>query len=565
MKFLRYIVLIIIILSLSILHTPSARIYKANFIEFYDHKGNLIDCQIKGRKSKYIYLNELNDYTINAFISYEDNNFYNHKGFDLLSIIKSLFINLVNKEYTRGGSTITQQYARTLFLNNKKSLIRKFKEAYYTIKLEQKYSKEEILEGYLNNIYLGHGCYGIESASLYYFNKSSINLTLEESALLASLASSPSKGSPFNNFDIAMKRKNLVLKKMLKDNYISIQEYNNAIKKSIILNNAVSIESNLNYYLDQVKKEIDSLNLNRGLKVYTNIDLELYKKINNIVSKYQNNDYEICLVVLENNSNKVLVNLGGFNYSKSSFNRALYSSRQIGSTIKTFLYSLAIENGISTNTKLLSKPTTFNIKNYGEYSPKNSNNNYAYDYITMNEAYAVSDNIYASKMLLFLGSNNFFDYLKKFNLKCDIVVPSIALGTCENTLFDLTKAYSVFPNNGFYQQYYFINKILDSYNNLLYSSGNNIKHIINKSSNEKIKRLMHLPFIKNNYYAKSTLEDYNIKNFYGKTGSTKSDSYVVASNDNYTIGIRVGVDNIDTNFHNYSTSKNILKEISLII
>ena len=94
---------------------------------------------------------------------------------------------------------------------------------------------------------------------------------------------------------------------------------------------------------------------------------------------------------------------------------------------------------------------------------------------------------------------------------------------------------------------------------------NNIKHIINKSSNEKIKRLMHLPFIKNNYYAKSTLEDYNIKNFYGKTGSTKSDSYVVASNDNYTIGIRVGVDNIDTNFHNYSTSKNILKEISLII
>jgi len=349
MKIIKYIILIIVILSISLLHTPSPVVYRANFIEFYDSNGELINTEIKGKNGKYIYLDELNTYTINAFISYEDNNFYKHKGFDLLRMIKSLFTNLINRDHLSGASTISQQYARTLFLNNKKSLIRKVKEAYYTIKLEQKYSKNEILEGYLNNIYLGHGCYGIESASLYYFNKSSKELSLEESALLASLASSPTTGSPFNNLDNALKRKNLVLKKMLKDNYINTSEYNTAKNTPINLNKQVYADSNLNYYLDQVKKEISHLNLYKGLKVYTNIDINLYKKINDIVSKHQNDDCELSLIVLENNSNRVLVNFGGFNYSKSNFNRALYSSRQIGSTIKTFLYSLALENNLTIN------------------------------------------------------------------------------------------------------------------------------------------------------------------------------------------------------------------------
>ena len=174
--------------------------------------------EIKEKTSKYIYLNDLNKYTIDAFIAFEDKNFYSHKGFDFPRIIKSFFTNIVNTNITSGASTITQQYARISFLNNEKTIMRKLKEAYYTIRLESKYNKDEILEGYLNNIYLGHGCYGIECASNYYFNKSSTLLTINESALLASLASSPSYSSPINNYNRSMARKNRVLEAMYKEN-----------------------------------------------------------------------------------------------------------------------------------------------------------------------------------------------------------------------------------------------------------------------------------------------------------------------------------------------------------
>ena len=175
----------------------------------------------------------------------------------------------MNFKYISGGSTITQQYARLLFLNNEKSLIRKIKEAYYTIKLETTYSKDEILEGYLNNIYLGHGCYGIEAASNYYFNKSTSQLTLEESALLASLPSSPNNASPINDYNRAMKRKNIVLQKMYENKTISQSEYLNALSKDISISKTSLIKSNLDYYLEKVKLDVKSLNLPlyKGLKI----------------------------------------------------------------------------------------------------------------------------------------------------------------------------------------------------------------------------------------------------------------------------------------------------------
>ena len=184
---------------MALLNIPISTIYRANHIEFYDKNNNLIASEIENKPGEYVYLTELNDYTLKAFIAFEDKNFYAHKGFDSLRIIKSFFNNILTLSFNQGASTITQQYARTIFLSNKKSISRKLKEAYYTIKIENKYSKDQILEGYLNTIYLGHGCYGIDAASNYYFGKSSKQLSLSESAILASLASSPSSSSPFNN------------------------------------------------------------------------------------------------------------------------------------------------------------------------------------------------------------------------------------------------------------------------------------------------------------------------------------------------------------------------------
>lgn len=564
-KIFKFILIVIIILSLSILNTPSPSVYCSNYIEFYDKDNNLIKSEIKDRKSKYIKLNEINKHTIDAFIIYEDKNFYSHKGFDIKRIIKSFFTNLINFKYISGGSTITQQYARLLFLNNEKSLIRKIKEAYYTIKLETTYSKDEILEGYLNNIYLGHGCYGIEAASNYYFNKSTSQLTLEESALLASLPSSPNNASPINDYNRAMKRKNIVLQKMYENKKISQSEYLNALSKDISISKTSLIKSNLDYYLDKVKLDVKSLNLPlyKGLKIYTHLDTSLYNTINEIITKYENNEDELSIIILKNNSNKALLTLGGYNYNKSSYNRSLYSKRQIGSTIKTFLYAFALENKVNENTLFKSEKTIFNIKGYDSpYSPSNSNNIYANRNIDMREAYSVSDNIYATKTLLLLGSDNFKKYLNKYNLNVDKAVVSLALGSCEFTLFELANAYSVFANNGYYINYSFIDKVTDFYDSPLYTSSYKQTIAINKNINSRMIDLMYLPFKNNKYYISPTMSKYNINDTYGKTGSTKTDSYVVAITKEHTIAIRVGVDDSSSVFYNYQTPKQILKDIT---
>ena len=562
-KTLSIIFICVIICALGISSIPTPTIYKANHLEIYDKNNNLINTEINNKPGEYIKLYELPPHTINAFISFEDKNFYKHHGFDFFRTIKSFFHNISTLSFSQGASTITQQYARTIFLNNERTIGRKIKEAYYTSKIEKKYSKNQILEGYLNTIYLGHGCYGIDSASRYYFNKSSKDLTIEESATLASLPSSPSTSSPYNNYNKAIERRNLVLLAMKKQKYINEAEYQILINKDIILSNNHLERTNLDYYLDQVKSLIEKLNLSKkkGLKIYTNIDLELYNKISGILNNFNYHNYQISLIILENNTNKILFDIGGVNYQNSSYNRSILSKRQIGSTVKTFLYSFALENNFTLETKLKSQKTTFNIKDYGSYSPSNSNNIYANRDITMKEAYAVSDNIYAVKTLLLLGSDNFIDYLKKFNLDTQESVPSIALGSSSFTLLDLAKAYSVFANNGYYMNYNFIDKITDTYNTLLYKNSMNKEKIVNTKTINNIKHLMTLPFYNNNYYTKSTLENYHIKNFYGKSGSTSSDSYLILFNEKYTIAGWLGSDD-NSKIYDYTTIKYILKEIT---
>lgn len=562
-KISKYLLLSIVILSISLVSIPLPSIYQAKYIEFYDKNNNLIVSEIENKKGNYIYLKQLNKHTINAFIAFEDKNFYDHNGFDFFRMLKSFFKNIFSFSFSQGASTITQQYARTIFLSNKRTITRKLKEAYYSAKLEKKYSKDQILEGYLNSIYLGHGCYGIDAASNYYFNKSATELTLEEAATLASLPSSPNNSSPYIDYQKSKQRKELVLKAMKEEGYINLYEYKDAINKDINLNQNHYIETNLHYYLDKVKEEINKKNISayKGIKVYTNLDIELYNTISPLIEKYNNTKNQISLIILENNTNKVLFNIGGLNYSTSKYNRSINSKRQVGSTIKTFLYSFALENNFKITTTLKSEKTTFNIKNYGTYSPSNSNNLYPNKPITMKEAYAVSDNIYAVKTLLLLGSDNFINYLKRFNLNTQESVPSVALGTSEFTLYELVKAYSVYSNDGYYYNYSFINKIVDTYNNTLYQNQISKTQILKKTIVNEIKKLMILPFYNNNYYTNATLQNYDIVGYYGKSGSTSTDSYLILFNDIYTIGIWLGSDD-NENIYDYTTTKYLGKDIT---
>lgn len=577
-KLLKFTISLTIILTLFITSLtyiiPSPSLEKANYIEIYDKNNTLIYSEIYQNEGTYINLENLNDYTYNAFIAIEDKNFYNHHGFDFWRNIQAFFINLFSLSIKQGASTITQQYARNTLLSTKRNLSRKIKEAFYTIQIERKYTKSKILEGYLNSLYFGHGLTGIDNASNYYFGKSSYDLTVAESAMLAGICNAPSIYSPKNNIENAKKRQKLVLYQMLIQNYITQEQYQQALNEEIIYNFEKEPQTNFNYYKDTIINELDKLNLytpknlQKGLKIYTNIDLDITTQINNLLLKYKplNKDIQTSIVIMEPFSNKVLYLSGGFDYNESAYNRAINSSRQIGSTIKPLLYSLALANGFSPNTLLISEETIFNIKDIGNYSPKNPNNKYANNKIDMIQAIALSDNIYALKTLLILGSENLVNLLNLFGIKQIEALPSIALGTINASLLELTSIYNTFASLGQYYEPTFITKVTDINNHIIHSKKNISKKILDTSNTLVLNQMLTSTFDSSlSSYLSATMANYKPYNIYAaKSGTTKSDSYVMAYTPNYTIGIWVGTDS-NEKLSNYTLSKQLFKEITKIL
>ena len=577
-KILKITISSIIILTLFITSLtyiiPSPSLEKVNYIEIYDKDNTLIYSEIYQKEGTYINLKDLNNYTYNAFIAIEDKNFYTHHGFDIWRNIQAFFINLFSFSFKQGASTITQQYARNTLLSTKRNLSRKIKEAFYTIQIERKYTKNKILEGYLNSLYFGHGLTGIDNASNYYFGKKATELTIAESAMLAGICNAPSIYSPKNNIQNAKARQKLVLYQMLIQNYITQDQYQQALKEEITYNFQKNESTNFNYYKDTIINELDNLNLHtkenlqKGLKIYTNIDLDITTQINNLLLKYKpiNTDIQTSIVIMEPFSNKVLYLSGGFDYNESSYNRAINSSRQIGSTIKPLLYSLALANGFSPNTLLTSKETTFNIENIGSYSPKNPNNKYADDKIDMIQAIALSDNIYALKTLLLLGSENLVNLLNIFGITQIEALPSIALGTINASLLELTSIYNTFASLGQYYKPTFITKVTDIKNNLIYKTNNVSKKILDTSNTLILNQMLTSTFDSSlSSYLSATMANYKPYNIYAaKSGTTKSDSYVMAYTPNYTIGIWIGTDS-NKNLSNYTLAKQLFKDITKIL
>ena len=239
--------------------SPKLQINMANKVSFYDSNGELF---FKGNEDKeWVSLKDISKKVIDATISVEDKNFYNHNGFDIARILKASYINVKNGKTEQGASTITQQYAKNLFLDFDKTWKRKFKEALYTMRLEANYSKDEILEGYLNTINYGHGVYGIENASKFYFNKSAKDLNLAEASMLVGIPKSPSNYSPLINLDLAKKRQEMVLSLMLDNNKISKKEKEEALNQELSFYGQKNMNnsSTLMYYKDAVINELKSI------------------------------------------------------------------------------------------------------------------------------------------------------------------------------------------------------------------------------------------------------------------------------------------------------------------
>lgn len=516
----------------------------------YDNKNKLIN----GTSDQWIKLKNIDKDLVNATISIEDKNFYHHQGFDYPRIVKSLFTNIKNKETLQGASTITQQYAKNLFLNFDKTWERKIKEAWLTVKLESQYKKNEILEGYLNTINYG-GIYGIENASYYYFNKSASKLSLAEATILAGIPKSPNNYSPITNYKNSKKRQKIVLNSMVKNKYITKDEADKAYstKLNFYGYNHENKLKTLRYFEDAVMDELDTLNLPTSfldigeLKIYTTLDLNTQTILENSINNNFDSDMQLASIIVDPNNGNVLALAGGKDYSISQYNRALYAKRQVGSTLKPFLYYSALENGFTESTTFSSEETTFVFSNNKTYSPSNYNNKYGNKDITMAAAIAYSENIYAVKTHLFLGENTLVEMLKRVGVTSKLKpIPSLALGSNEITLIDMMSAYSSLASGGYKVKPHFINKIEDSKGKILYEYKDEKEDLLNSSlvyiMNEILTSTYNYKFIDYNYptcydIASNLTHKYSIK-----TGTTDTDHLIFGYNPNILIGIWSGFD-----------------------
>lgn len=539
-------------------------IKSANSFYMYDNNNEIFN-----KEDNWVSIKEISPNLINATISIEDKHFYNHVGFDYLRIMKAMTVNIKNMKNLEGASTITQQLAKNLFLDFDKTWERKIEEAWLTIKLESNFTKNEILEGYLNTINYG-GIFGIENASIYYFGKSAKDLNLAEASILAGIPKSPSYYSPITNYDNAKMRQKIILNAMVNNKFINESEKEKAIseKLNIVGKYKKNNSNTLMYYQDAVIKELNSIKSipksfikTGGLKIYTNLDLNTQIDLENNIEKYLKNDQDlqVASVMVNPNDGKIIALIGGRNYKKSEFNRAIESKRQVGSTLKPFLYYSALENGFTASTTFNSSKTTFVFSNDEKYSPKNYGDIYANKDITMAAALAYSDNIYAVKTHLFLGENNLVNMLNRIGITSNLSpVPSLALGTSEINIIDMTSSYSVFANNGYKIKPHLIEKIVDMNGKVLYKFNEDKKLILNQSTtyimNELLSNCYNNVFVDYNYPTCINIAS-KVSNKYAiKTGTTDTDHLIFGYNPEIVLGIWSGYDNNDDTYPEVSTN-----------
>lgn len=525
-------------------------------IEIYDNQGHNYLTLNNGNKQSYVPLNKISPKLINAFISIEDKKFYKHKGIDLHRMGGATIANIKANDIKEGASTITQQYARNLFLSQDKNFKRKIDEILIAINLESRYSKDEILEGYLNSIYFDHGIYGVEDASWFYFNKPCLDLSLAESAILASIPKGPSYYSPIKNPENNTKRKELIINELLKDKIISEDEANNALLENPKLHGFLPQNESYNapYFQDLILSELNKLlylkpQSKQGLKVYTTLDITLNKTIEESINKYYptNSQIELAIYAINPQNGHVLSVVGGKDYEKSQFNRATNALRQPGSTIKPFLYYAALEHGFTPATTFQSSASTFYIDGVA-YAPSNFANIYANQDITMAYALAVSDNIYAVKTHLFLGTNTLVNTLRDFGFTSKMRDnPSLALGTSEVSLSELVQGYAKIANLGRSIEPTLITKITDMNGKILYQKKDSVgRQIFDKAHcyilNETMTNVFDNRLALNINVTGAPIANMLTKKYAAKSGSTDFDGWIVGYNKDIVLGIWTGYD-----------------------
>ncbi len=496
-------------------------------VTFYDENNNLLDSQANG--VSITEFNEIPIHTINAFIAIEDKRFYAHNGVDFKRIIGATINNVKSFSFKEGASTITQQLIKNTHLKSEKTLKRKITEIKLAKQLEKRYSKNEILEKYLNTIYFGNNCYGITSAADFYFNKKVEDLTINESAILAGIVKAPSHYSPLSDREKCFKRKNLVLKCMHEQGYISDGEYQSNIEQDAYYQSTENKTFNGLYF---VKNQLNHITESSpysltNIEVYTTINKHIQNILENKGQDYCDN-FNISVLCLDKNSNV----LGYFSTVKEE-------KRQIGSIIKPLaVFAPAIERDlVDSFTKIDDEKT-----NFSGYSPSNYNDKY-FGKITVKEALEKSSNVCAVKLLNYVGINNAVSYLHKMNLQIyqNDESLSLALGATAHgaTLSQLTSSYSVFLNGGNFKDYNAFNSVKS--NELQINHALNYTKVFNTDTVSIINDMLK-GTVKNGTAKKLSSLPFPV---YAKTGtvgtkSGNSDAYTISFTNDYILGVWFG-------------------------
>lgn len=555
--------------------SPKLEIKNANAFLMYDSQNELF---FQGSGSQeWVNLEDISDKLIQATIYTEDKHFYQHFGFDFLRIAKAMYVNITSGSKSQGASTISQQYAKNLFLDFDKTWERKLKEMWITLQLEVHYDKDEILEGYLNTINYGHGMYGIQNASKFYFDKNASELDWAEAAMLTGIPKSPSNYSPIVNFDLAKQRQTNILYNLYKNEIITEEEYNQAVSEELtIVGEKNSQElANIMYYQDAVMRELNSLEEipeslleTGGIKIYTNLDMNAQSVLENSIKNNLTDETElqVASVMMDPNTGKIIALVGGKDYNKSQYNRAYQSARQVGSTMKPFLYYAALENGFTSSTTFTSEQTTFTFSNNQTYSPQNYGDQYGNKPISLATAISYSDNIYAVKTHMFLGEDALVNISKRLGITAELEeIPSLPLGTASINIIEMAAAYSAFANEGYKVEGYLISRVEDLKGNVLYEHKEEKENILNKSLTYILSELLTSTY-------DSTFIDYNYPTAIGiapkikhklalKSGTTNTDHWSIGYNHNIVTAVWVGYDdNRDIEASDYKYSRNIWVE-----
>ncbi|OLS41246.1 transglycosylase domain-containing protein [Bacillus sp. MRMR6] len=526
---------------------------------FFASDGTLIGESNSGQKRYWVPFDKISPDLVNATLSVEDKSFYEHHGFDYKRIAGAIIADIKAFAKVQGASTITQQYARNLFLEHDKTWKRKLHEAFYTIRLEMNYSKKEILEGYLNTIYYGHGAYGIQAASQFFYGKDASELTLAEATMIAGVPKGPSYYSPLASEENAKKRQAIILNTMVSNGYIDkkLAEETKDIPLTLIGEHPDSQVEIAPYFQDAVRNALkNQLKLDDrtialgGLKVYTTLDPKQQEIAERKVQEQiaSESEIQVGLVAMDPKNGHVRAMVGGRNYEESNFNRAVQAIRQPGSTIKPLLYYAALNQGFTPASTMRSELTTFQFdEGRDTYTPHNFNNKYAEGEITLAQAIAVSDNIFAIKTHLFLGAETLINTVKEFGISTKMdKVPSLALGTSGVRIIEMANAYSMFANGGHNVQPTLITKVEDYNGNVIFKHKNEANKVLDPAKAYVMTEMLTGMFDPRlNGYATVTgnsLVKQITRPYAGKSGSTETDSWMVGFSPQLVTAVWIGYD-----------------------